>query len=73
MESLCSCKFPPLIQMAPRVPLNPAPEQSMRLLSLKLRVWGFPRYVSLQVWEEGAIFRSPRETPLAVVGKRVSE
>ena len=70
MESARSCKFPPLTQMA----LNPAPEQSMPLLSLKLRVRGFPRYVSLQGWEEGGIFRSPRETPsLGVVGKRVSE
>lgn len=71
MESPRSCKFPPLIQMAPRVPLNP--EQSMRLLSLKRRVRGFPTFVSLQGWEEGGVFRSPREPPLGVVGKRVSE
>ena len=73
MESPRSCKFTLLVQKAPRVPLNPAPEQSMRLLSLKRRVRGFPTYVSLQGWEEGGVFRSPREPPLGVVGKRVSE
>ena len=73
MESPRSCKFTLLVQKAPRVPLNPAPEQSMRLLSLKRRVKGFPTYVSLQGWEEGGVFRSPREPPVGVVGKRVSE